>query len=210
MFTRALARLIGLEPDDSRAGDDVWFARDIQQGQLQSLMLVTQCVKIKLQRLPTTGQYELQCYHMPGWTPDKASQEIARKRRVLKYQCDRWVITQIGHARLARAEVQQHCDALRAGYAPYISWAQARTSSAAMCRLAVAPGQHGSAPPVGGPAAPAAAAPGGGLPAAETGGTAMQRYPAGGPLRHDSRHQPPDQSELSDPAQPAADDEQPE
>ncbi|MCJ1397586.1 hypothetical protein MMC11_000780 [Xylographa trunciseda] len=123
MLTRFIARLTGLESDEPRVSELVWFARDNQQAQLQSWMIVAKCVKIKLQRLPD-GQYEFQCYHMPSWTTDKASQEIASKRRMIEYECDRWVITQIGHAQLARADIQRHFDTLRVDYALHISWAQ--------------------------------------------------------------------------------------
>ena len=121
MLTRLVARLIGFEPKP-RYSDYVWLTRDIQQGQL-SWMIVAKCAKIKLQRLPNE-QYEVQCSYVPGWTPDKAFQEMANKRRVRQYQCDGWVIVKIGHTHLNRVDLQRHCDALRADYPLHISWVQ--------------------------------------------------------------------------------------
>ncbi|MCJ1316751.1 hypothetical protein MMC15_002072 [Xylographa vitiligo] len=123
MLTRAIARWIGLESDEPRESDFVWFMRDVQGGQLRSWSVVAKCVKTKLQRLPD-GQYEFQRNYVPGWTPDKAYQEMAGKQRVRKYTCDGWVIANIGHSLLARADLQRHCDALRADYALHLSWAQ--------------------------------------------------------------------------------------
>ncbi|KAF1824212.1 uncharacterized protein K489DRAFT_369119 [Dissoconium aciculare CBS 342.82] len=117
-----IPRLFGLDSNWNGPTDDIWFTRQIREGQLTAWALTVKFWRIEF-GLQRDGQtYNVQCRYQPKW-----DNETVWSQNGPGPGYDGTWTTRIGWTRLGRLKIESHFDDARSSFPRRLSWLQCQS-----------------------------------------------------------------------------------